>query len=394
MGGGAARIHGLGKWLVKYGHKVSVITSFPSYPQGVVSQEYRDKLHTQESLDGVTIYRTWSYISPHKNSINRIWNYISFMFSSLVRGINLNKKYDVVIATSPPLFIGVSGIVLSKYRRVPLIFDIRDIWPDIAVEAGIFKPENPLILASKQLAKYIYYYANHLTPVTLSKKMKIKRSGIPESKISVVSNGVDFDQIKSKTATCWRSKLDLQGKFIIGYAGLIGIAQGIGRLINVADILRRKKDIHFLIVGDGVEKDELVKRVEDLELQNVTFIQSQPREEIPNILAEIDLSVVPLVNKNLSDAVPSKLLEAWACRKPVLLIAAGESAEIVRNAQGGSIVSPEQTKKIAAEIERLKSDPKILETYAENGYKYVKNNFDRKYLAKMMEEIIFKIVKK
>ncbi|NHZ85042.1 MAG: glycosyltransferase, partial [Planctomycetia bacterium] len=243
-----------------------------------------------------------------------------------------------------------------------------------------------------KLADYLYNQAAHITPVTESKLEKIKNANIPSHKISIVANGVDFDLINNAIQKDWRSELRLKNKFILSYAGLIGIAQGVNVIIETAIRLKEEHDIHFLIVGEGVEKQRLQNRVQSLELNNITFLQSQSKELIPSILTASNIALIPLVNDKLLDAVPSKLLEAWACKLPVILIAGGEAANIVSKAQGGIVVNSNNIEEIMSAIIKLKDSPELMNKYAQNGYKYVSKHFDRESLARAMEKVIFKII--
>ncbi|MEE9189634.1 MAG: glycosyltransferase family 4 protein, partial [Candidatus Neomarinimicrobiota bacterium] len=166
MGGASARTSGLSKWLVRFGNNVTVLTGFPNYPSGKIYPGYKRRLTQNEYIDGVRVVRTWIYASSYKSKINRILNNLSFMISSIITGLQLKGRFDVVIASSPPLFIGISGWIISKLRRTPWIFDIRDIWPDIGIETGLFEEGHILMRWGKRLAKFMYDRADHITPVT------------------------------------------------------------------------------------------------------------------------------------------------------------------------------------------------------------------------------------
>lgn len=226
MGGAAARIHGLSRWLVNYGHDVTVITGFPNYPAGVIPHAYRRKVKLREEMEGMTVVRTWVHASSHRRSFGRLSNYLSFAVSSILTGITLRRRYDIVLASSPPLFIGVSGLVLSRIKRIPLVFDIRDLWPDVAVDSGAFRSTDLFIKIARKVARLLYRKASHLTPVTRKKCEKIISEGIDGEKITLVSNGVDLDRVSTKRARDWKRQFMPDGKFVIVYTGLIGIAQG------------------------------------------------------------------------------------------------------------------------------------------------------------------------
>ena len=392
MGGAAARISGLARWLVKFGHDVTVITGYPNYPTGKIYPEYKNKKNKIEFIDGVKILRSKVLPASYQSVLVRLLNYFTLFFTALWNGVRKRNNFDIIVASSPPLTIGILGLILSKIYKIPWIFDIRDIWPDVAVEAGMLRENGIVHKLSKKLANYLYKQATHITPVTERKLTKIRKYDIPISKISVVPNGVDFDIINDTKQMDWRGALGIENKFILSYAGLIGIAQGVNIIIETAIQLKDIDDIHFLIVGEGVERKKLRNRVKSIKLNNVTFLPSQPKESIPSLLTSSDIALIPLVSTKLVDAVPSKLLEAWACKLPVILIAGGEAADMVIKAQGGIVISSNDVEGIKTAIIKLKDSPELINKYSQNGFEYVYKNFDRELLARAMEKVILKIV--
>lgn len=393
MGGAAARISGLAKWLVKFGNDVTVITGYPNYPTGKIYPEYKNKKNKIECIEGVNILRAKVLPVSYGSLLVRLLNYFTLFFTAFWISVKKRNNFDIIIASSPPLTTGMLGLILSKIYKIPWIFDIRDIWPDVAVEAGMLKQYGITHKLSKKLADYLYKHATHITPVTERKLTKIGEYDVPISKISVVPNGVDFDIISNTKQKNWRSELGLDNKFILSYAGLIGIAQGVNVIIETALQLKEVNDIHFLIVGEGVEKQKLQNRVKLLELNNITFLPNQSKESIPSLLTASDIALIPLVSDKLEDAVPSKLLEAWACKLPVILIAGGEAADIVVKAQGGIVVSSNDVEGITTAIIKLKSSNELMSQYSKNGFDYVTMNYDRGLLARTMEKVIFQLLK-
>ncbi|NWG19340.1 MAG: glycosyltransferase family 4 protein [Chloroflexi bacterium] len=392
MGGPPARLHGLARWLAAFGHQVTVITGFPNYPTGVVAGEYRGKLRAIERLDGVDVLRTWVYASSFRSSWRRLANNLSFAGSAIVAGLTSGRSYDVILASSPPLFVGLAGWVLARVLRIPFVFDIRDLWPEVVIEAGELAPDAPLTRGLAALARGIYRAADHITPVTERKRAKLIATGVPPEKLTVVSNGADLDRVPVHLNGHKRSELGLDDKFVVLYAGLIGIAQGVEIAVHAADRLREHDDIHFLIVGDGVRKPELLAEARRLGLTNVTMLPRQPREAIPAFLSAADACLVPLVNTSLDDAVPSKLLEAWGHGRPVILAAGGEAAELVMRSGGGVVVSPDDPGQLAEAVLSLKRDQARLADYAHSGRAFVAEHFDRAALACRMEQVLQRVV--
>ncbi|MCS6882520.1 MAG: glycosyltransferase family 4 protein [Oscillochloridaceae bacterium] len=392
MGGPPARLHSLARWLAAFGHQVTVITGFPNYPTGVVAEEYRGKLRAIERLDGVDVLRTWVYASSFRTSWRRLANNLSFAGSAIVAGLTSGRSYDVILASSPPLFVGLAGWFLARTLRIPFVFDVRDLWPEVVIEAGELAPNAPLARALAALARFLYRGADHITPVTERKRTKLIAAGVPPEKLTVVNNGADLDRVPVNLNGYKRSELGLDDKFVVLYAGLIGIAQGVEIAVHAADRLREHNDVHFLIVGDGVRKPELVAEAKRLSLSNVTVLPRQPRESIPAFLRAADACLVPLVNASLDDAVPSKLLEAWGHGCPVILAAGGEAADLVRRSGGGVVVSPNDPGQLAEAVLALKRDRTRLADYARSGRAFVAKHFDREALARRMEQVLQQVV--
>ena len=388
MGGASARLHGLARWLVNSGNQVTVITGFPNYPSGVVLKEYRGRRRMSETIDGVEVIRTWVYASPHRKTSKRLANYFSFVASSIVTGLTTKRSFDLIFASSPPLFIGLSGLALARLHHLPLLFDIRDLWPQVAIDAGELNPSSLTVRLMNRLATFLYRQADHITPVTETKRQRLIALGVPAKKLTVVTNGVDLDRVTPSQTINKRTELGLEGKFVVLYAGLIGIAQGVEIMADAAERLRAHADIHFLIVGDGIRKAALEEHIIQRELSNVTLLPRQPREVIPDFLAAADVSLVPLLNSGLEDAVPSKMLEAWANQRAVILAAAGEAAAVMNRCNGGLVVAPEAPHQLDEAILALRDDRKQLETFAQNGHEFVKNYFDRRALALQLEQVL------
>ncbi len=210
--------------------------------------------------------------------------------------------------------------------------------------------------------------------------------------MTVVENGVDFDRLEISSKYNWRKEMGIKAKFVITYTGLIGIAQGIGIAVEAAELIKYNPDIHFVIVGDGVEREVLIERVKQLQLTNITFLRRQSRKIIPSIMAASDVALVPLVSGALRDAVPSKLLEAWACQKAVILAAEGEAAELVRKSGGGVVISPGKPNELVEAITLLSQNQNLLNQHADAGYIFVRERFDRRKSTRYMEHVLNRVV--
>lgn len=374
-------------------HDVTVIAGFPNYPEGIIPSGYRRRFTTDEELDGVHVKRCWVYATPKRGSIRRLANYFSFVASSFLRGLFLRKDFDVVVASCPPLFIGITGWLLARIRRAKFVFDIRDIWPDVAVEAGEFGKDALITRLGSSLANFLYRRADQITPVTDNKRKRLVEKGVPAGRVSVVSNGVDLDLVSTPDGVSeFRERMELTGKCVFLYAGLLGIAQRVEIVAEAATNLTDDEGIHFLIVGDGVRRPEIEAIVNENGLTNVSFLPRQPREAMPRILSVADVCLVPLATSQLQDAVPSKLLEAWAYSKPAILVAAGEAADLVQKSDGGAVVAPGDVGLLVESIREMKANPKRRSAMGKSGYRFVEEHLDRPILAKKMSAVLSSVV--
>jgi len=390
FGAASSRITGLSKHLVKIGCNVSVITGYPSYPLGIVYNTHIGN-NTPENIYGITVYRVWSFINPGKSNILRIINFISFMISSIIRGLRIAKHCDVIFVSSPPLIIGLSGWFLSKLFRKKFVFDIRDIWPSVAIEAGEFKENSVLVIIAKTIASFIYKHANHLTPVTEKKRSKLIQAGINEEKITTIHNGIDPEIISSVNAINIHAKLNIRsGKIICVYAGLIGIAQGVHKIVQLAEGVKNDSQFHFLIIGDGVEKETIEKDIIDRGLINISLFPKMGKEEVIGYLKASHIAIIPLVSSKVDDAIPSKLLEAWGCSLPVMLIAQGEAKFLVDSVGGGRCAPPEDFAAIKDQFLkfRIKNDYHLC---GQNGYDFVTNNLTRHQSTKKLLNLFYSL---
>jgi len=388
MGGGATRFQWLTRRLAQSGHRVRVVTGMPNYPVGVIFPGYRGKLALTEQRDGVEVRRVWVYPAAFGSRWKRLANYLSFVISSALACLSGRQRYDAMIAASPPLFVALAGWIIARSRRIPWVFDIGDLWPDVAVEAGELSENGLVTRWARGLAVFLYRRASYLAPVTETKRARLMAMGIPAEKIVVVENTVDIETGAPIDDKDWRADLNLAGRFVVVYAGLIGIAQGVEIALDAATALRDRPEIAFLIVGDGVRRTGMVEAARQMKLENITFLPAQPREAIPAILRCADVAWIPLANNLLVDAVPSKLMEAWACGKAVILSAAGEAAALVSEAGGGLVTLPGQPEALVEAVLRCQADPARLLAWGANGQALVKARFDPQTLANRMADLL------
>ncbi len=370
---------------VKQGAEVTVITGFPNFPQGKVYAGYKNKWKQTEVIDGIKVIRVWTYITANEGFLKRIIDYISFSVSSFFAGLTV--KTDIIVATSPQFFTALSGRWLSFFKQKPWIMEIRDLWPESAKSVAAVS-NNIFFSFFEWLELRLYKNATRLITVTDTFKKKISERGIDSNKISVVKNGANLElyQAKPKNADLLK-KLGLENKFVVGYIGTHGMAHKLDFILE--SITKIKDDtIHFLMIGDGAEKNNLLKLARKLDLKNVSFLAPVTKKEVPEYLSIIDVALVPLKkNDTFKTVIPSKIFEASSMQKPILLGVEGESQKIIEDFNAGLCFEPENEQDFLDKLTTLKNEP---DTYAtlQKGCKQLALSFDRKVKAKDMLKVI------
>jgi len=330
------------KW-IELGHKVTVITCFPNFPKGKVFEGYTNKLYQKENIDGITVIRVWSYITENNGFVKRIIDYISYGLTSFLFGLFV--KTDLIIATSPQFFTAVSGRMLSIFKRIPWVMEVRDLWPDSIAAVGSMNKSSIPFKILKKIEHHLYLSASKIVVVTDSfKKYVIKDHQITPEKVGVFKNGVlisHFKKPKPNDVMTLKESLGLKNKIVISYLGTHGLAHGLKFILESISKISNP-DLHFLFIGDGAEKQNLIKYSKTLHSKNFTFIESVAKSEIP---LYIDISDYSLVNLKKSDefknVIPSKIFENIAMYKPILLGVEGESKKLIDDYEVGVCFEPE-----------------------------------------------------
>jgi colanic acid biosynthesis glycosyl transferase WcaI len=385
MGAPAARVSELSARWVERGHEVTVLTGMPNHPTGVVPEAYRGHVALRETWRGVDVLRTWIYATANKGVLRRGLAYGSFAASSVAIGglAREVRRADVVIATSPQFLCALSGLALARLWRVPYVLEIRDLWPQSIVEVGALPPGHPIVSTLRALERFAYAKADLLVGVTDSFAEIWRGQGVDPAKIRVIKNGVDLAAFRPDVdGTSMRRALGVGDAFVVGYIGTIGMAHGLGTLLDVAERLRDRTDIVFVLVGEGAERARLEADAAARGLANVRFVGQRPRAQIPEVLAATDLAVVMLKDTPLFETVlPSKLFEIMGAARPLLLAVGGEAKRLAEAAGCGYIAPPEDVTAMTAAILRAKAEPDDARARGRSGRAYVEANFDRIALA-------------
>jgi colanic acid biosynthesis glycosyl transferase WcaI len=396
MGAPSARASELSRHWVHAGHQVSILTGFPNHPTGVVPLEWRSRLHRlayRENVDGVDVYRTWLWPLPNRKAHERIRNYTSFCISAGLRGLSIPHP-EVIIASSPQLLVGLSGWWLSFVKRVPYIFEVRDLWPESLVAVGAGREDSLLHKTLGKIAGFLYERADRVVVVSPAFKDRLLQHWlVPEQKIAVVENGVETDLFtpgSSEGVRALRRELRAESKFLVSYIGTIGNAHGLETLLAAAATLRQTNpEVQFLLIGEGAEKETIKAQAKARELTNVQFLDQQPREKIPAFISASDACLVLLKKTDVfKTVIPTKMLEFMSCERPLILGVEGQARQIVEDAGAGLIVEPENSDALIGAIRKLASDPELGTKLGKTGREYIVKNFSRVRTAEKYVQVL------
>lgn len=381
------------------GHNVRVLTGFPNHPEGVVHRDYRRKWRrgfSREDRRGVKVSRTWLLPAANRGVWGRVANYSSFALSAALAGPFVAPRRGVVIGTSPQLLVGAAGYAVARSKGLPFVFEVRDLWPQSVAAVGAANAESGLYRILEQVANFLYRHADRIVLDGEAKRRQLIATGIPEEKTAVIRTGVSEDLCfgPDSYAACAarervRKEHGLGQKFIALYLGTLGMAHGLETVLLAADRLRASPDIVFLIIGDGAEREHLLQKREELRLPNVLFLRKQPRDAIPAYLAAADACLVPLRKREVfKTAIPSKMFEAMAAGKPVILGVEGEAMEILLDARAGIPVLPEDPKTLAGAVALLHQNRRLCQELGLSGRIAVCDKYSRREQAAAYLELL------
>lgn len=383
---GGSRWNEMTKMWTDKGHTVTVLAGMMHANGKEKRQEYKGRYFVKKKQGNINVIRCHVSEAYNKNFLGRLWGYFSFMFSSLWAGLFKAKgKFDVVVVTSPPLFVGLSGYLVSRFRRMPFVFEIRDLWPESAIDTGVLTNKTIIKLAY-WFEAFIYRKAaliNVLTPAFY--KTLLEKKNVSAGKLIMIPNASDFtlseELLNSFDRETFRIQQELDGKFVITYVGAHGVANHLEQVLEAGKALE-DTNVQFLLIGQGMEKEKLKQKAKEMAIKNVRFIDAVPKKEVfKYILAsEMGASVLKRVD-TFKTVYSNKTFDYMSCKKPILMAIDGVSRELVETAQAGSYVEPENIAAYNTVIRQYLKDPMRLQTEGENGYRYAKVNFDREVLA-------------
>ncbi|WP_400262001.1 glycosyltransferase family 4 protein [Sphingobacterium sp. SG20118] len=394
---GGSRWNEMSKTWIEQGHEVIVIAGMMHYNGNAKREEYKGRYFVKKKQGKVDVYRTHVSESYNSGFLGRLWGYFSFMFSSLWAGLfKVKGNYDVVIVTSPPLFVGISGYLIALFKRLPMVFEIRDLWPESAIDTGVLT-NKWVIKMAYWIEKFIYKRANLINVLTPAFYNTLRdKKGIPIDKMVMIPNAADFslsETILSKfNREEFREEHGLTEHFVITYVGAHGVANHLEQILDAGKLLE-DTNVLFLLIGQGMEKNRLMERAKEMNVKNVRFLDPVPKSEVFKfiIASEMGASVLKKVD-TFKTIYSNKTFDYFSCKTPILMAIDGVSRELLEEAKAGSYVEPENKMEYDRVIREYLNDMTRLTVEGENGFNYAKSNFDREVLAKKYLLEIEKIV--
>ncbi|MFW5700196.1 MAG: glycosyltransferase family 4 protein [Cyclobacteriaceae bacterium] len=384
---GGSRFNEMTRYWSEQGHDITVLAGMIHANKSKKRPEYKGKYIVNKKQDGITVLRCHVSETYNTNFAGRLWGYFSFVISSVIAGLFKTKgKFDLILVTSPPLFVGVTAFILSIFKRIPYVFEVRDLWPESAIDTGLLSSK-PIIKFAYWFESFIYNKAsliNVLTPAF--RDILISEKNVPESKVIFIPNAADFSLsdlvLKSFDRQAFRLENNINDKFVITYVGAHGVANHLIQLLDSAELLK-DSNVLFQLIGDGMQKRMLIKETGRRGLNNnVKFIDPVPKSEVFKYIIASDMGASVLKRVDAFKTIYSnKTFDYMACKKPVLLLIDGVSRELVEKANCGVYAEPENPVDIVSKIRIYLSDPELLKKQGENGYQYAKTHFDRKVLT-------------
>ncbi|WP_179862180.1 glycosyltransferase family 4 protein [Longibacter salinarum] len=393
-GGTSNRMLSVAQGFQRNGHEVVVVAEKPNHPEGIIRPEYRGGLFEEREYEGIPVIYTWVRARPEKTFISRILFYVSFMITSVLGALKARGSFDVVIASSPPLFVGLSGWAAARLKGARFVFDVRDIWPEVAVAMG--ELTNPVMIrVAEEIEAFIYSQADGITAVTDSFCEHISRvvgSGTPTQRVMNGTVPDVFDRPEARKPM--REALGVEDDtFVVAYAGNVGLAQGLPHIINAADHLADRDDIEIHIVGSGPVKEELVTLAREKERGNVRFFDRVPLEEAAAHMAASDALLVPLGDNPIyRQFIPSKLFDSMAAGRPVLLSVDGEARDLLDEANAGLSYPAENAHALADAICELADDRERAKDMGQAGRQFSRSECTRREQADRLVNFVEQIV--
>jgi len=395
-GAGATRSEAMVKYLSKLGWNIDVISELPNYPTGTIHPDYCQKFAQSETMYNSVIHRVWVWANPRRNIVEQLGIFGSFLVTSVLFALLKlpRKKYDIIYATSPPIFAGLTGAIISKISGAKFVLEVRDIWPDAAVDAGKIEKNSFYYRAGQRIEQMLYKMADKIIPVTERSEEIISNRG-GKGKTDVIYNGVDLEHFYQRKHP--GNEIDEPydpTQFRIGYVGSLGVIHDLQTFVKAAKLLENDPEYEFIIVGDGGARNKLVHCLEELKPENVTWVGLKNHSKVPAYISSFNVAVNPVYNAKIFESIITvKFYEYLACQVPVISLANGLLKEEGNNSGAVITIEPENPEKLAETIRYLKSNRDVLEAMRKQTLSYIGKTYSREEQAKKLSDILIAYTK-
>ena len=381
--------------LAARGHKVTVITAFPHYEEFRVWPEYRGKVAQRERSNGIDVLRLYVHARGQKQRFsNRFLSYLSFSLLALIAALGSRRQYDVIVCPNGGFLTTVAAALAARIKRVPLLLNIQDLYPETPIRMGQVTSTR-IIRVLRWLERFVYNRSDHISVITPYFRESLVANGVPHDRVSVIPNFVDSEFIRPLPRdNAFSQRNNLSSRFVVSHAGNLGYAYDLETLIAAAELLRDRKDVLFLIVGNGVLRPVLDQRVRESGLDNVRFLPYQAREDVPWLRAASDIQVALNRPGASLHSMPSKVYEIMASGRPVLASAERDSdlAKLIRESGCGVVVEPRDPHGLAEAIMRLYAAPELRLEMGERGRRVAEEQYSRAAVVAQYERLLWTLV--
>jgi colanic acid biosynthesis glycosyl transferase WcaI len=378
--------------LVRLGHQVTMITMVPHYPSGRVSPKYRGKWLWRSVENGVNVIRVGLPSVDRSKLPQRMWQFLCYQIGATWAG--LGKQYDVVMASTSSLTAWLPFASMVVLRRKPAIYSVYDVYPSVGVTLGIFR-HKAVIAFMASMERFCLNHATIVRIISESFRPELRALGVPDDKMVLVYDWVDTDLIHPLPRdNAFARENNLVGQFVVLYAGNLGLSQGLEHVLTAAETLVEHRDISFVFVGDGANRERLVAEAEQRQLENVRFIPFQPRERLPEVLASGDVSLVSLQRGIGLGSLPSKTFSIMASGRPVVacIDQDSETWNLIKRAEAGLCVAPENPPALVEAILTIKNDQELRDRFGRNGRSWAEQNHSPRSGAMNIEKLMLEII--
>jgi glycosyltransferase involved in cell wall biosynthesis len=388
-GAGSARADAMVKYLGRLGWEIDVICEIPNYPTGVTPKKYNGLYHITENRHQAKVHRVWVWANPRQSLVQQLGIFGTFLSSSIIFALKNPKNYDAVYATSPPIFVGIAGVIISKMLKTRFVIEVRDIWPDAASDEGHIDESSFFYKMGRKIESWIYKNADLIIPVThRSEEIILQR--VNHNQSCVIHNGVDLERFK---VTSHHSDKK-ENKFRVGYVGSLGVAHDLETVVKAAKLLESDPEIEFVLVGDGRNHEKLTKFLDEYKPNNLDWLGEKPHDEIPGYISGFDVGLNPIYDSEIYQTVISvKFFEYLACGIPVISMARGLQKDIGDKSGAAVTVEPENAEKLADAIRELKNDREKLRVMSANARPFVQQQFSREVMAEKLSDRLKELIK-